>query len=1081
MICHQLPLMHQPRNCILSTTFNEFLSLLSIDSKTRGHQFENFVKWFLKNDPEWKTQVVDIWLWNEWPLRWGPDCGIDLVFSHINGELWAVQAKCISPDREIKKSEIDSFISESNDEIFQARLLISTTDGLGRNARQVIERQEKKFICFLLDNFTKAEVVYPSTLDDFRGAGAKPKKIALPHQELAISAVIDGFRSNSSGQLIMACGTGKTLTSLWIKENLYAARTLVLVPSLNLLAQTLREWTASANTLFKWLCVCSDSTVVNERDADIWVNNTLEMGIPVTNSIEEIHSFLTIPDNLVIFSTYQSSPLIATAFRDEKIKPFDIVFADEAHRCAGKKSETFGCILDNNLIPSRKRLYMTATPRYVSDRIKNRSNEQDISVISMDDESVFGPVFHHFKFSQAIAQGLLSDYQLAVIVIDEISIKKAIDSRKLFKIKEEIEIDAETLAIHIAVAKAMNDYDLQRVITFHGRVGGAKLFAVNHPKILSWMADINSHQEIVHTDYVSGEMSSFARNSKIKKLKAISHPNRGILSNARCLSEGVDIPALDGIVFVDPRSSQVDIVQAVGRAIRKSHNKTHGTIIIPIFIDSTKDVGNELDSSRFKTIWDVVKALRAHDESLSYELDQLRLKLGSQNRIIDLGAALASKIILDLPSSCSPKFPDSLKTKLVEETTQSWYFWYGLLLRHIKTNGNCCIPAKYKTNEGLNLGGWVAKQREARHTMPKERVVLLDKLSSWSWSIKDEQWNLWYSRLIVYSEIFGNARPPDKYKDEDGFRLGGWVTDQRKDRIRMPTDRVKKLEELPGWTWSASDEKWDIGYLNLLEFIKLNAGCSPPQKFKTSSGYPLGAWVSSQRVRKDSLSPDRISKLEEIPGWLWNSKEHDLDITFKKGIQSLKIFLQATGTPTPPAKYITDDGFSLGAWVARQRQRFKRNSLDQLHISQLESITGWNWSPLEDRWKEMYDQLVTYIHQQGISVVEISSTLPEGSPLINWVYRQRAHRADLTTEQIYLLESLDGWAWRVKPNWNQSFDSLKLYAFVNGHSNPEPEEVFEGAEIGKWVRRQKYRRKLLSANKIAQLESLPGWEWLQNN
>ena len=218
-------------------SFSDFLATFDPDAGKRGRQFEHFVKWFLKNDPEWATQVDDIWLWNDYPGQWGRDCGIDLVFKDKSGGVWAVQAKCYSSQYEITKSDVDKFLSESNRKEINHRLLIATTDRIGANARQVMEGQEKSVVRYHLTHFENAAIEYPDSIERLSVAKRKPPPEPRPHQLEAIENVISGFGSADRGQLVMACGTGKTFVALWVKERLKAKRTLVLVPSLNLLSQ----------------------------------------------------------------------------------------------------------------------------------------------------------------------------------------------------------------------------------------------------------------------------------------------------------------------------------------------------------------------------------------------------------------------------------------------------------------------------------------------------------------------------------------------------------------------------------------------------------------------------------------------------------------------------------------------------------------------------------------------------------------------------------------------------------------------------------------------------------------------------
>ena len=250
-------------------SFLELYQSLDDDPLKRGKQFERFAKWFLKNDPEWSTQVDQIWLWEEYPERWGIDCGVDLVFQHKNGETWAVQAKCYSPNHDITKHDVDKFLSESNRKGVDKRLLIATTDRIGKNAIQVCEAQEKNVVRFLLSDFERSEVEYPSCYKDLKNGKRKEPPKPRPHQLEAIATVAENFQNAERGQLIMACGTGKTFTTLWIKEKLASKRTLVLLPSLSLLSQTLREWTFAASRPFDVLCVCSDETVGKRGEDEI--------------------------------------------------------------------------------------------------------------------------------------------------------------------------------------------------------------------------------------------------------------------------------------------------------------------------------------------------------------------------------------------------------------------------------------------------------------------------------------------------------------------------------------------------------------------------------------------------------------------------------------------------------------------------------------------------------------------------------------------------------------------------------------------------------------------------------------------
>ena len=377
-------------------SFPQFLN--SFDPETKGKQFEVFVKWFLKNDPEWSTQVDQIWLWDEYPERWGPDCGIDLVFKHKNSEVWAVQAKCYSQENSITKSDLDTFLSESNRSVIDKRLLIATTDLIGTNAKRTCANQEKDVIHFLYSDLEKAEIEYPEDFSELNKSKRKDPPKPRPHQSEAVDAVEKGFENNDLGQMIMACGTGKTYTTLWVKERIKSQSTLVLVPSLSLLSQTLREWTFASKELFDVLCVCSDETVGKKSGYDPIIQSVHDLPFPVTSDVEEIRNFLQDKGSKVIFSTYHSSPLIAESQSDRKTTMFDLVIADEAHRCTGESGSTFTTVLDHSLIKAKKRLFTTATPKTFTANLKKSAEERGVEISGMDDEDVFGKVFYSLPF-----------------------------------------------------------------------------------------------------------------------------------------------------------------------------------------------------------------------------------------------------------------------------------------------------------------------------------------------------------------------------------------------------------------------------------------------------------------------------------------------------------------------------------------------------------------------------------------------------------------------------------------------------------------------------------------------------------
>ncbi|MFD9664330.1 DEAD/DEAH box helicase family protein, partial [Rhodococcus sp. NPDC059968] len=326
-------------------TFTDLLASLAVDPRVRGRQFEHLCRWYLTNDPQYRGILRRVWLWDEWTGRWGPDAGIDLVAEDHVGRLWAIQAKAYGQQYAVTKADVDTFLAESSRAVFSYRLLIATTDKLSSTARRTIAAQEKAVGLVGLSDLLTADVEWPADPGQLRPSPTLEPVRPHDYQQEAIDAVVTGFDTADRGQLIMACGTGKTLTAQFISKELDAQRILVLVPSLSLLKQTMRVWQGQDRV--EVLPVCSDETV--SRGEDTPVEHVSELGLPVTTNPADIAEFLrTGSGPRVVFCTYQSSPQIAEAFTFGHVPAFDLVIADEAHRCTGQQSSTFATVLDSD-------------------------------------------------------------------------------------------------------------------------------------------------------------------------------------------------------------------------------------------------------------------------------------------------------------------------------------------------------------------------------------------------------------------------------------------------------------------------------------------------------------------------------------------------------------------------------------------------------------------------------------------------------------------------------------------------------------------------------------------------------------
>jgi len=1047
----------------MKTAFDQLISTFS----SSGKEFEVLCKWILETDPVYASKLVDVWMWADWPNRWADqDLGIDLIARDTEGKIWAIQAKNYNPDYYVTKEDIDSFISESDNDQIDCRLLIATTENIGPNAKKVIDRSAsvRSFSCLMLDELKRLPIVWPKSINDLSGGGIAKKYTPKPHQQKAISDVIEGFKTHDRGQMIMACGTGKTLAGLWIAEALEAQNTLVLFPSLLLLSSTLKDWLTHSEEQFSFLPVCSDGTVIKKADDSINLK-TSDLSFPSTTNEAEIAEFLKRDGKKVIFSTYQSCRQIAAAFRIADLKPLDLVIADEAHRCAGKAGADYTTALDDKEIPASKRLFMTATPKIYKTHIKKAAAESGVEVLSMDDEDLFGPVIHKLSFGEAIDQKLLSDYQVVVVGVDDALCAEMISERQLIQTENEIETDAQSFANHIGLAKAIKSYDLRRVITFHSKVKSASAFQQDFAEVVDWMPEASRPSGSFITNYVSGEMSTSVRNQNLRRLGELENGERAILSNARCLSEGVDVPALDGVAFIDPRNSEIDIVQAVGRAIRLSSSKTVGTIVIPVFIAEHEDPDEVLYDSVFKKIWAVVNALRSHDEGLGIEFDILRQQLGKRGSV-----GKASKIHFDLPTTISVEFEEALSVKLIESTTASWEFWFGLLEAYKEEYDDCLVElrSKYK---GYLLGYWVSRQRKdyKKGELALQRVQRLDELE-FVWDKYAAQWEEGFAYLKTYKDENENCSPSQKYETSNGFKLGTWVSNQRAVKEKLTPEKIQRLDQL-GFIWDEKIQRWEEGFAYLKAYIEENRNCLPSQNYKTSDGYKLGAWVADQRTnsRKKSLSPERMARLNAV-GFIWNQ----LSANWEEGFAHLKAYEEEHKNCIISSRFKTSNGFALGNWVGHQ----KREKITSEQVRRLDDL-GFIWDRLDLQWEEAFSYLKTYKEEHGSCSILQGYRNSYGFALGAWVSNQRTRneKGKLSKERIEKLNSLN-FIWDMNLyRWDLAYSYLSDYKAQYGHSSPEARyKSANGFTLGKWVRFQRKNRDILSIDQIKRLDEL-SFEW----
>lgn len=656
---------------------------IAFSERDKGDRFERLMQAYLLTDPQYSYKFKNVWLWNEFHGKsdlGGSDTGIDLVALTIEGDYWAVQCKCFQETSAIDKPAVDSFLSTSSREFknedlktvrFSHRLWISTTNKWGSNATEAIKNQNPPVSRISLYDLQQAPVDWEKMESGVHG---EPSRITgrdlKPHQKEALNKTHEHFKVAERGKLVMACGTGKTYNSLRIAENETDGKGLVLflVPSIALLGQTLREWSTFANEPINAICICSDPEISKKKtkneDSDSF--SVVDLALPAsTNTTDILNQFNHIKDYgnkgmTVVFSTYQSIEVIARAQKEilkNGFKEFDLIICDEAHRTtgvslAGEDESAFTKVHDNGFIKAKKRLYMTATPRLYNDDTKSKAAQADAVLCSMDDLALYGEEIYRIGFGEAVEKDLLTDYKVLILTLSEKDVPPAV--QKMIA-DEESEINADDASKLIGCLNALSkqvlgdqgiikDSDpepMKRAVAFCANIATSKKITATYNTateayISSLPADKKEKMVSVSSHHIDGTMSAPERDELLGWLKSdIDEGECRILTNVRCLSEGVDVPSLDAVLFLSARNSQVDVVQSVGRVMRKSPGKKYGYIIIPVVVPSDIEADKAMDDNeRYKVVWTVLNALRAHDDRFNATVNKIELNKNKPSQIL---------------------------------------------------------------------------------------------------------------------------------------------------------------------------------------------------------------------------------------------------------------------------------------------------------------------------------------------------------------------------------------------------------------------------------------------------------------
>ncbi len=892
-----------------------------------------------------------------------------------------------------------------------------------------------------------------------------PRKQPRPHQQEALTAITHGLVENDRATVVMACGTGKSLVALWAAEQHGCKNLLVLVPSLALVRQLLHEWLKeTAWERFTFMCVCSDPTVT--KGADDLIVHQADLDFPVTTESTAVNRFLSKPfDGVkIVFSTYQSAQVVADGMpvgADGMAQPFDLAVFDEAHKTASREGTRFSFALEDTNLPIRKRLFFTATPRHYDIRKKDQEGDNTL-VYSMDKPEIYGPVVHTLSFAEAARRGIICDYKVVISVVTSGMVNDHLLQHGTVIVDGDL-VKARQVALQIALQKAVEKYGVSRIFTFHGSVAAARSFTSGDGE------GIQQHLPEFTTLHVSGEMRTSLREDHMKVFR---QAKKAVMSNARCLTEGVDVPAVDMVAFISPRKSKVDIVQATGRAMRKSDEtgKQFGYVMVPLFVEqaASESIEKALQRTGFSDIWDLLGAMKEQDDVLTDIIRQMREDKGriggyDESRFSERVEVLGPSVSLDT-------IRGAITAECLDYLGVSWDERFGELLAYKEEHGHVRVPRTGITS----LDNWVSVQRINKKTgkLSSDKARRLDEIG-FDWNPENTDWEANFSALLAYVNSVGHSRVPQSYKTNEGACLGIWVSTQRGNKDLMGVDRKVKLEALPGWAWNKLEQAWEDQYFHLKEIAEETGSTKLQKGFTTLDGYRLDVWVVKERMRRDSMHATQKAKLEVLPGWTWDA----LSDKWETGFRYLREFADREGHCFVNRRHKTEDGFALGSWVVIQRNAVKSMHLDRK--VRLEALPDWTWKVLAENWEEGIRYLKAFADKEGHCRVVSTFKAEDGYRLGQWVYVQRKNRESIPPERKVKLEAFPGWVWSTHEElWEEGFRYLESFVATEGHCMvPSKHKIDDGYRLGAWVSSQRNKMNAMSAERKSRLEALPGWLW----
>ncbi|MFD4998728.1 DEAD/DEAH box helicase [Streptomyces buecherae] len=736
-----------------------------------------------------------------------------------------------------------------------------------------------------------------------------PAELQLrPHQKDAVAAATRTLQTHPRASVIAACGTGKTLIAARTAARIASrGRVLVLLPTLDLLSQTIRSW-RQAGRKGPAIAVCSARQALD--------HHPLGADVPLTTNPAELTALTDQSGTgpLTVYATYASLPAVVAAHRDHHQPAWDLTVVDEAHRTAGRLGKAWAAVHHDDQLPATRRLYLTATPRIWDDTTDN-SDDTDggggEGAASMDDETLFGPVAYRLTLSDAIDLGLLADYQILVPVITDT------DLRDWLATAPGAGIDGLRLAgRQVAALRAIHDHHLRRVLTFHHRVADARAFATT---LTTTATTLPTTLRPTHlwADWISGTHPPQVRRRLLLEFASHTADTPAVLSNARVLGEGIDVPAIDAVVFADPKNSPVDTVQAVGRALRQQPGASKkATLVVPVYLTPDEDPDDLLGADAYTPLWHTIQALRAHDDRLEARLADPRT-----HRPTTPPEDPEAWLRFDRPTQAE-EVALALSLRVLAPKSAEWRRGLTAARRYHRTHHHLDVPQNYEDPTGHPLGRWLTWQRHlhTHGTLDAVRVHALERLGM-IWDPRQQAFDRALAHATAYSADRGHLAAPVN-EIHDGFPLGRWLATQRTRAHQLTAERAAALTALDRWWNPPWPITWQRAY---------HAARQSREANKTAS--EAESWLASQRARSHRLHPEQKSLLQELglvdlpatpAPQAPESRLPARERAFQRGLAAARAFRAREGHLNVPQRHIEEiegDPVRLGQWLSNMRRR----------------------------------------------------------------------------------------------------------------------------------------------------------------